>query len=221
MTDDRPISDDHATRVQPAPATGEGPAIARERLIVVGITGKARSGKDTTAGILTTFRGCHRIALADGVRSAFDELSGPTKELHKELGGEMTYRRTLQTLGTECREAANALGLWVHLLLAKIRFLSAHWPNPRNRFVIPDIRFRREVSMVRHQVQLWGGSYGTLRLTHPGGPAIAEADHVSETELDTIRADREYENAGTVEDLASAAVGFFDDVAAGRVSGSF
>lgn len=220
-----PASSSHATRTQPAPAAGEGAKVdGRERLVVIGITGKARAGKDRSASALAYHRDCFRVALADGVRSAVRDMDGPGWELTKELAAVgKSARWALQTLGTEARLDANAPGLWIQLVAAKIRYLSHYHPVPRTRFVVSDVRFRAEVSMLRHFTQHMGGSFGVLRLTRPDGPALdsTEAAHVSETELETIRADREYENAGTVEELAAAAVAFFDDVAIGRVSGNF
>jgi hypothetical protein len=215
-------SDDHAARVRPDPAAGEGPRGNGGHLIVIGITGRARTGKDLAAAALVYHRDCFRVALADGVKAALHDLDGPRRELTKalETGGK-SLRWAWQVCGTECRLDVNAPGLWIHLLAAKIRFMSRYAPQPVTRFVVPDIRFRMEVSMLRHLAQFMGGSFGCLRLTRPGGPAIAEVAHVSETEPDTIRADREYENAGSMADLAAAAVAFFDDVAAGKVSGNF
>lgn len=182
-------------------------------LIVIGICGQARSGKDTAAAALSLLRGCHRIALADGVREAFAGLSGPSAEFHKELNAEHNFRRALQTLGTEARNAANAPGLWVHLALTKINYASRLHPKPRTRFVIPDIRYRLEEAMLRHQVAQWRGRFGILRLTREG-ETIPEAAHSSETEVGLVPCSETYHNDGTIEQLVAAACGFFD-----RISG--
>ena len=53
-------------------------------LHVIGITGKARSGKDSAACVLGC-EGFKRIALADALREQFAGLNGPTWELTKDL----------------------------------------------------------------------------------------------------------------------------------------
>jgi hypothetical protein len=179
-------------------------------LIVIGTCGRARAGKDTLASALALHRGCHRIALADPIRSALEEMGGPSREVLKELHD---YRRAMQLLGTESRDAVNAPGLWTHLFLAKIHYLASVHPVPRRAFVVPDIRFRLERSMIEHQVNRWRGAFGLMKLTRDV-PEIAESSHVSETEVDVVPCDWTYANAGSVDDLISAGVKFFDAVVA-------
>jgi hypothetical protein len=186
------------------------------QLIVIGICGQARTGKDTAAAAVSLLRGCHRIALADGVREAFAGLSGPTAEFHKELNATHNFRRALQTLGTEARNAANAPGLWVHLALTKIYYASRIHPNPRHRFVIPDLRFRLEAAMLIHQVAQWRGRFAVLGLERTG-EVIPEAGHSSETEVASVPRLETYQNDGTIGELIEAACRFFDRVSAGGV----
>jgi hypothetical protein len=178
-------------------------------LIVIGICGRARSGKTTAANTLALYRGCHVVGLADGIREAFMGLSGPTAELHKELTEAHNFRRMLQTLGTESRNAVNAPGLWVHLVLAKIHYLSQIHPVPRLAFVIPDIRYRHEESMIRFQVARWRGRFGVLKLIRPAA-GIPEADHSSERDVDNVPCHGEYRNDGTIEQLIDFSCNFFD-----------
>ena len=102
-------------------------------LVVIGICGRARSGKDVAANALAIHRDCHRVALADGVRDALHSLSGMTGEFYKGLTPDHNYRRALQQLGTEARNKVNAPGLWVHLALAKIAYAALYFPTPRMR----------------------------------------------------------------------------------------
>jgi hypothetical protein len=178
-------------------------------IIVIGICGRARSGKTTAANALALHRGCHVVGLADGIRDAFSSLSGPTGELHKELDSVHNFRRMLQTLGTESRDAVNAPGLWVHLALAKIHYLSHIHPVPRRAFVIPDVRYRHEESMIRFQVARWHGRFGVIRLVRPSA-SIAEAGHSSETEVDNVPCHGEYLNDGTIDELINFSCNFFD-----------
>jgi hypothetical protein len=187
-------------------------------LVVIGICGKARSGKDTAANSLCLYRDFHRIALADGIREALAGLGGPTGSFLKELTPEHNYRRALQTLGTESRDAANCPGLWVHLALTKIHYAHKIHPVKRDRFVIPDIRYRHESSMFRSQVARWGGRFGVLKLSRPEAE-IAESSHSSETEVDNVISDLIYENDSSLDDLVISVLRFFDRLAEGRYVG--
>lgn len=170
-----------------------------ERLIVIGITGLARSGKDTIAGILCQRFGFTRVALADGLRSAFRDLDGPTWELTKGLeSAGRTSRWALQQLGTEARRAANAPNLWIDLLATKIAYLSAIHPSPVRRFVVPDIRFLSEVNYLR---SAFGGSY-IWSVSRPGAGLRGEAaSHASERELSAIEPDLKLFNGGSIAEL--------------------
>jgi len=176
-----------------------------DRLIIVGITGVARSGKDTIAGILCQRFGFTRIALADGVRSAFRDMDGPTWELTKQLEAcGKSSRWALQQLGTEARWKANAHGVWLYLAHTKIRYLAEIHPEPRSRFVIPDIRFEAERDyfwlMLGERFRLWK----TIR---PGAGLSGEAArHASEREIDAIPADLIIDNCGTIPTLEADVV---------------
>ena len=173
-------------------------------LIVVGITGVARSGKDTIAQILCSRFGFTRIALADGLRSAFRDLDGPTWELTKDLesSGQST-RWALQTLGSECRRDIRCQRLWIHLLLAKIRYLHKYHPAPRTRFVVPDIRFKVEASELRHAISVsMGGRFDVWKaLRDSAGLSGQLANHASETELDSIIVDLQVSNNSGLTEL--------------------
>lgn len=171
------------------------------KLIVIGLTGPARSGKDTAGNILAALYGFHRIALADGIKSAFDDLSGPTRDMHKDLSDAFTQRRAWQLLGTEARVAIEKPMLWVDLALTKIFYAAAVHPRPIRRFVIPDVSYPHEVSDLRDYVRDWGGVYETWRIERPGVAPIAEP-HSSEVGRRTVQAARTVANGGTIDDLA-------------------
>jgi len=171
-----------------------------DRLIIVGITGVARSGKDTIAGILCQRFGFTRIALADGVRSAFRDMDGPTWELTKQLEAcGKSSRWALQQLGTEARWKANAHGVWLYLAHTKIRYLAYIHPEPRARFVIPDIRFEAERDYFRLML---GERFRLWKVLRTGAGLSGEAAiHPSETGVATMRADLLIPNDGTAADL--------------------
>jgi hypothetical protein len=178
-----------------------------EPLLILGICGVARSGKDTIARHLANYHGFFRIGLADGPRSTFTDLDGPTWELRKELeAAGKSQRWAVQTIGTECREDLDAeearRAHWCHEALIKIRYLSHYHPVPRRRFVFPDVRFPAEPTILGRGVERWGGHCRTWRVTRRlSGLAGEEAKHKSETSLDAIPYHALIENDRTIGDL--------------------
>lgn len=178
-----------------------------KRLVVVGVAGLARSGKDTIASILCLRHGFTRVALADGVRSAFDDIDGPTWELRKELeAAGQPCRRSLQLLGTECREDVGHPRLWIGLLLAKIAYLHRYHPVQRDRFVVPDIRFTAEHLELSHDVVIrLDGSFRLWKVQRDGAGLTGDLSrHSSESQIDSIPADFTLSNNGSVADLEGA-----------------
>ncbi len=184
------------------------------RLIVVGITGVARSGKDTIAQTLCTRFGFTRIALADGVRSAFRALDGLSGELTKELeADESTTRWALQKIGTEAREdTADLLRIgddielanviWIHLLMIKLMYLHRYHPVRRHRFVVPDIRFPHEPDTLKCFIREAGGTYQTWAAIRDGAGLIGEAArHKSEKSVQYIVPDHTIFNNSSKADL--------------------
>lgn len=178
----------------------------RKELTVIGITGKARSGKDTAAQALVMRRGFHRIGLADAVRSAFGDLSGQTGELFKELTGDHTYRKALQVLGTEGRLATKNPRLWSQVALAKIYYAWKLHPVSRSKFVIPDVRFLIEVATLTACVSRWGGAFHLIRIERPGCESIAESSHRSETEMAQLQPAVTIQNDASVQMLCDQIV---------------
>jgi hypothetical protein len=147
------------------------------KLVVIGLTGVARSGKSTTAQALSLLGGFHRVGLADGIRESLNALDGPEWDFRKET--ELSTRRSMQLFGTECREAINSPSLWIDLLLAKIRYASVYHSCPRYKFVISDIRYQYEIDRISEVVESWNGMYSTWRISRPGFEP--ESNHSSET----------------------------------------
>jgi dephospho-CoA kinase len=80
--------------------------------VIIGLSGYARSGKDTVAELLVLNYGFKRMAFADGIREALSALNPilhdgmRLNEVVKEYGWELAkskdeVRRLLQVLGTE------------------------------------------------------------------------------------------------------------------------
>lgn len=181
--------------------------------MIIGLSGYARSGKDTVADILVKEAGFIRVAFADKLRQAlyalnpivwrertYDGGNHPigwrTVYLQEiidqhgwdgvkatEYGPEV--RRLLQRMGTEV--GRNILGedIWVDAVLRSI--------DVTKNYVATDCRFTNEAKAVtRKGGQVW-------RITRPGvEPAN---DHISEIGLDTWPWDAVILNDGSLDDL--------------------
>jgi len=164
--------------------------------MIIGLTGYARSGKDTVAKILVDSYGYKRIAFADKIRELLVEINpilenGHTlNEMLKEYGWEVTkarreVRRLLQDTGIGARVIFGE-NFWIQQALRQVHF--------QENWVITDVRFSNEASAIKKydDAQLW-------RVERPGVGAIN--DHVSESQLANFDVDQTILNSGSVEDL--------------------
>lgn len=166
--------------------------------MIIGLSGYARSGKDTVAELLVLNYGFKRMAFADGIRQALLELNPilhegyRLNELVQMYGWEVAkgkdeVRRLLQVMGTEVGRKLINEDVWVWLLFNQI--------NTDERIVIPDVRFPNEARMIEQQ----GGE--VWRINRHNHSAVN--DHVSERALDNHMFQRVIYNDGTLDDLAA------------------
>lgn len=175
-----------------------------EREMVIGLSGYARSGKDTAARCLLE-QGFVRGAFADKMKTALialdpyidssrrlGEIEGaiietPSGLLLSEAAKRIPeVRRLLQRLGTEAGRKTIGEDVWVRALLDT---------SSPVKLVITDVRFPNEASAIR----ALGGL--VIRIERPGVGPIN--DHESEVALDGYDVDVVIDNDGTVEDLAT------------------
>lgn len=164
---------------------------------MIGLSGYARSGKDTVAKILVENHGFQKIGFADALREVLlrvdptvdwmlgddepfrisDALDEGSWETAKDTRPEV--RRLLQQLGVAVRDLVDP-DAWVKALTRQL--------EPGKRYVINDVRFPNELAAV-HEL---GGT--TVRIHRPGyGPVNG---HVSETALDGAEFDYHIINDG-------------------------
>jgi len=169
---------------------------------VIGLSGYARTGKDTIAAILVEQHGYQRIAFADQLReltlridpyvtTAGTRLSTVIGQYGWERAKDTfpEVRRLLQVTGVSVRDVVDEEA-WVEALQRRLR--------PDRNYVIPDVRFPNELMAVRQMDGL------TVRVTRPGyGPVN---DHVSETALDDYTFDMTVDNYGPRAYLRGVAV---------------
>jgi hypothetical protein len=180
-------------------------------MIVVGILGYSRSGKDTLADLLVQRHGFVKLSFAaqlkdmlrvldpyieawdGGIRLTQAEGQGLTEDDIKEHFPE--YRRLLQVLGTDCIRALDP-GFWVRAVADNLMYQA-----PDARIVIPDVRFPNEADFVKkgvteddHYATVPGEKFSG-RLWRVHRPLRTEKDvHPSETGVDRIKTDETIHN---------------------------
>lgn len=128
--------------------------------MIIGLTGYARSGKDSVADLLVE-KGFIKVAFADLIRESLLILnpyvgSFRLKEyvvLHgwdKAKTAIPEIRRLLQVFGTEIARDLYGESFWLDQL--KNRF---DIDNPDKNWVISDVRYDNEAEMIRKNGQVW------------------------------------------------------------------
>lgn len=160
---------------------------------LIGIAGRARSGKDTVANFIVAAIGGYRYSFADPVRAMLAplgvDMSDPYWQARKEepipaLG--VSPRRMMQTLGTEWGRQLINPDLW--LIMAHQRLLQ-NGPG----MIISDVRFDNEAAWIRKH----GGRI--IHVIRPDAKAV-EA-HASEDGIEMQDTDARLFNSGTLEEL--------------------
>lgn len=120
--------------------------------MIIGITGKARAGKDTFARLLCEQLGdATTLAFADPLKEGLavmlglteEQLNGDLKEVPIERYGGASPRLMLQTLGTEWGRNLIDPDIWVKVALDRARSFCAHQYT-----IITDVRFDEEAMAI-------------------------------------------------------------------------
>jgi hypothetical protein len=168
--------------------------------MILGLSGYARSGKDTIASYLVEKYGFTRMAFADPMREALLRLdphitlsgmSVPLSTAVKGLGWEalkedsQEVRQLLQRMGTEVGREMFGEDVWVDYLMRQ-----AH---QYDRVVVSDVRFHNEARAIHRTLgSVW-------RIDRPN--VEAANDHISEHDLDDYPFDIYLTNAHDKEHL--------------------
>jgi hypothetical protein len=172
--------------------------------MLIAMTGKKRSGKDTVASMIKADYGCEPVAFAGPLKGMIKFLllaAGMTEEqADARINGteaekeeplpvlqHKSARFAMQKLGTEWR---NFLGkdLWTDIIKSKVQ--------NTDRVVLTDMRFLHEADFV----DIYEGS--KVRVVRPG--TNTGDTHPSETEMDKIVPDYTIYNHGSLEQLYAA-----------------
>ena len=173
--------------------------------VIIGLSGKKQSGKDTVAMHLTEEYGFVRYAFADPIKKACQVIFGFTdaqcwgdeKEIVDSYWN-ITPRKVFQIFGTElfqyefpkyAQELADIGRMfWVYVF--------ARWYeqqlaiNPDIKVVITDVRFPFEAKMITSL----GGTI--IKISRDGAPT--NDHHSSETDMDQIEYSHTIENNGSI-----------------------
>lgn len=164
---------------------------------VIGICGKARSGKTTARKYLEQYSAIP-LSFADALKTSVNTLFNvPLNELYSDKKSERT-RWILQFFGTECCRHIDPL-VWVKKTSDKILELSI---DGATLIVIDDVRFLNEAEMLKKD---WNATL--VKLVGPEDLVTKEEHkkHVSETQMDDVPDtyyDAVYRNTSTLEDLS-------------------
>jgi len=175
---------------------------------LIGIAGKARSGKDTVGNHLVEYYNFHRYAFADPIKKACCEMFGITmkdfaddvKEVVNEFW-KYSPRQMAQLLGTEGGRILFDEDIWVKRAEVEWNnFISGNNELELNTFgklplgmVITDVRFDNEAEWVRSM----GGE--VWHIEREGTQKVN--NHVSEAGVTAYAGDYVIANNGTIEEL--------------------
>ena len=186
-------------------------------MILIGLAGVARSGKDTAASVLATELGLYRHAFADPIKRMLEQVFGDNfvngdRERIDPISG-VSYRKLMQTLGTEWGRATHP-ALWTRVAKAKWEWVKEGCPVDYKKgitenvmlgafgdhagMVISDVRFDNEAEWIRSE----GGII--VHVDRPDTEKVGIEGHASEQVMSRLPFDLVVENKGSLEEFSMA-----------------
>lgn len=167
--------------------------------LLIGLTGRARTGKTTAANLLANTHGLVSYAFADPLRDGLMQIFNLSPCDFDDERKERTIdwlgrspRELMQSMGTEWGRNQVHPDLWLLLAEQNLEFLGQTNDNATG-FVISDLRFENEADFVRKR----GGI--VLHLLRPSAAEVSP--HISETGIGIQDNDLFLHNDGSIEDL--------------------
>ncbi len=165
--------------------------------MLIGLSGYARSGKDTVAELLCLNYGYKRVSFADPMRQALYVLSPKIDNIVRlseyvdDYGWDVAkqnqeVRRLLQVFGTEVGRKMFGLDFWINIALKDL--------SGDTQVVISDVRFPNEADAI---AKLGGSMWRINRKNHS-----AVNGHASEHAMDNYMFNHVIYNDGTLDDLS-------------------
>jgi len=158
-----------------------------DKMRLIGIAGKARSGKDTAASYLLNKLGgdWSTASFADPMKAMLNAIDVDTSDEAKDLPSNqygVSTRHMLQTLGTEWGRNLIADDFWLTVFESM---------NAGRCLIVPDVRFENEADLIRE--------FGFL--IHIEGRGGIEGGHISERKLQYDDRDIYIDNRGSLSEL--------------------
>lgn len=172
--------------------------------MLIGVTGKARSGKDTVADRLVDQYGFNRFTFARPLKEAIkimfdlsdDHVDGHLKEEVVPWIGK-SPRELMQSLGTEWARDHVSPEIWINVLaVVYSRAVVAHQKSGVGSpflAVVTDVRFDNEAQWIRSM----GGI--VVQVVRDIAPDVRS--HVSEAGVSLVNTDLLIKNNGTLDEL--------------------
>jgi len=160
-----------------------------DNIILIGLTGKALSGKNTVADYLTKRFNAKQYAFATPLKQLAKDLffwDGSKEMLPEPDKG----RNLLIGIGNKLRDVRPTV--WADFTLKQIEEYAKTNP-PARICTITDLRYQNEAKLIQQA----GGFI--VRVQRPVG--ALQLEHISETELDDYKYDYTIINNGTLEEL--------------------
>lgn len=159
---------------------------------VITISGKAESGKDTTANILKIClenKGysvliCHYADLLKFICKEYFDWDGMKNEEGRSL---------LQRVGTEGIRKVEP-NYWVDFIKSMLKFFPEEW----DYVLIPDTRFPNEIELMKNDFDVT--TINVVRPDYENGLTEEQRQHPSETALDNYKFDHVLKNPGNLGD---------------------
>lgn len=166
--------------------------------LIIGLTGPARSGKDTVASIIQTHIWMQQTSFAAPLRTFAANVFGIDESM-LESGKDVTDprigispRRFMQLVGTEIGRQIDA-DLWIKSLEWRLDKILT---GPTDGAIVTDVRFNNEADYIR-------GKGGFIwHIQRPDAPGVAE--HSSEAGITPYPEDIVINNGGDMNDLRNA-----------------
>jgi dephospho-CoA kinase len=174
---------------------------------IVGIAGRAGTGKDTVAGYLQRQYHYHLFRFADPLKQALQTMFGIAPEVWEDRAAKeaalpwlgVSPRYLAQTLGTDWGRRMIADDLWIRVMERRIERHRDH------RIIIPDVRFDNEAALIKRH----GGV--VVKLFRDSAPDVLL--HASEAGVSDLLCDDFIANNGTIDGLYKTAVEVLEQLA--------
>ena len=158
---------------------------------LIGVCGKAGSGKSTASQFLVKEYGYEEVSFASILKKmlALAGLPEPTNRDDKETiieGLGFSWRHAAQTLGTEWGRACLGENIWIDLTMKSL--------DENGKYVFSDVRFQNESATIRKQGNM-------VHLKGREADLGECSDHPSENVLQTLTSDFVIYNTGSIESL--------------------